>query len=295
MKDRKRQVLLTAQRLFIEKGFISTSVQDILDESNISKGTFYNYFPSKNDCLIAILERGRDETILRRRELLIGEDISNKAILAEQISIRQQVNRDHNLLPIFEAIFHSGDPELSAFAKKHHYAELHWLANRLIDVYGTSARPYASDCAVLLVGMMHHMLQVCSVDTKKEMNPITLVNYAMRRIDSMMPTIIETKDRLLMDELDIATNSKNQIGHTKEQLLKQLSEFYTMVELDINANKKEFLDFLIKEINSQSPRIYVLETITRSFREAFANTPYDFKSEELALIIWKYLDILKEK
>ena len=33
MNDRKRQVLLTAQRLFIEKGFTTTSVQDILDES----------------------------------------------------------------------------------------------------------------------------------------------------------------------------------------------------------------------------------------------------------------------
>lgn len=33
MNERKRQVLLTAQRLFIEKGFSTTSVQDILEGS----------------------------------------------------------------------------------------------------------------------------------------------------------------------------------------------------------------------------------------------------------------------
>ena len=78
MNDRKRQVLLTAQRLFIEKGFSTTSVQDILDESCISKGTFYNYFSSKNECLIAILEHAHDEATVRRRELLIGQDLSDK-------------------------------------------------------------------------------------------------------------------------------------------------------------------------------------------------------------------------
>ena len=78
MNDRKRQVLLTAQRIFIDKGFASTSVQDILDESGISKGTFYNYFTSKNECLMAILEHGHDEAKVRRRELLIGQDPTDK-------------------------------------------------------------------------------------------------------------------------------------------------------------------------------------------------------------------------
>src|SRR6185312_3572892 len=106
MNDRKRQVLLTAQRLFVEKGFSATSIQDILDESRISKGTFYNYFTSKNECLMAMLENARDEATVRRQELLIGRDISDKGILAEQILVRMRVNREQNLIPIFEAVFH---------------------------------------------------------------------------------------------------------------------------------------------------------------------------------------------
>ena len=42
MNDRKLHVVNMAHQLFIEKGFQATSIQDILDYSGISKGTFYN-------------------------------------------------------------------------------------------------------------------------------------------------------------------------------------------------------------------------------------------------------------
>ena len=56
MKKRKRQIIQAARTLFIEKGFVNTSILDIIAAANISKGTFYNHFSSKNECLIAIIE-----------------------------------------------------------------------------------------------------------------------------------------------------------------------------------------------------------------------------------------------
>ena len=56
MNDRKQHVIKMAHQLFIEKGFQATSIQDILDYSGISKGTFYNYFSSKSELLIAIFK-----------------------------------------------------------------------------------------------------------------------------------------------------------------------------------------------------------------------------------------------
>ncbi|MDY0395878.1 TetR/AcrR family transcriptional regulator [Virgibacillus halophilus] len=55
MNEKKKRVIDVALELFIEKGFAQTSIQDIIQAAEISKGTFYNYFPSKNECLIAIL------------------------------------------------------------------------------------------------------------------------------------------------------------------------------------------------------------------------------------------------
>src|SRR5699024_7616742 len=109
LNNRKRQVLEHAQQLFLEKVAAATSIQDILTKANISKGTFYNYFSSKNDCLKAIVTLGEEETHLRREELLIGQDRTDKEIFVQQIAVRVQVNSDHNLIPIIEAIFHSGE------------------------------------------------------------------------------------------------------------------------------------------------------------------------------------------
>ena len=289
MNDRKQQVLLTAKRIFVEKGFTATSVQDILDESKISKGTFYNYFSSKNECLMAILEHGRDETTIRRQELLIGQNKSNKSVLATQVSIRLEVNRDHNLLPIFEAVFYSGDPDLRAFAKKHHLAELSWLANRLVDVYGENAAPFASDCAVLMMGMMQHMLHVWAASSQEEIDAQELVSFILRRMDSIIPDTIATPDHLLQEDIFRSIDKSRQ---TKEQLLLQLKGFCDAVEDKARVRGMEYAEFMLNEMGLERPRVFLLEAVLGSFREAFVNTPQELLAQELASSMWRYLDTL---
>ena len=55
--DRKQMILETAERLFYEKGYEATSVQDILDALKLSKGGFYHHFESKLSLLEAIVEQ----------------------------------------------------------------------------------------------------------------------------------------------------------------------------------------------------------------------------------------------
>lgn len=55
-----------AQRLFFEKGYERTSVQDILDALSLSKGGFYHHFPSKEAVLAEICE---NQTISKFDEL----------------------------------------------------------------------------------------------------------------------------------------------------------------------------------------------------------------------------------
>src|SRR5690625_3826865 len=89
MNKKKKNDILTAKKLFSTKGFNESSVQDIITECNISKGTFYNYFSSKNEFLIAYLEMARDEEIKRRENLykLKGRTESDQDIFAKQIIV----------------------------------------------------------------------------------------------------------------------------------------------------------------------------------------------------------------
>ncbi len=54
--DKKLRLLNTAFKLFTEKGTKDTSIQEIVDNANVAKGTFYLYFKDKyeiRDILIA--------------------------------------------------------------------------------------------------------------------------------------------------------------------------------------------------------------------------------------------------
>ncbi|QUW21058.1 TetR/AcrR family transcriptional regulator [Sporosarcina sp. Marseille-Q4063] len=290
MNERKRNVIEAAKQLFIEKGFSSASVQDILDVAKISKGTFYNYFSSKNECLIAILENGREETNMRRRELLVGKDPADKDILAEQISVRQQVNLDLNLMPILEAIFYSGDAELRAFAKKQHLAELSWLSKRLVDVYGQSTAPYAADCAVIMLGIMQHMIHIQTANLNKSIDTNAIALFTLRRIDSIIPHMIENNDNLLFGNK--FTNADELSAIDSDLLISNLKKFNQKIQHD-DQDAKQYVEFIIDEIAREQPRIILLETITRSFRQTFSKTPHELETRELAASIWGYLDTLK--
>ena len=52
-----RKILDTAERLFIEKGYDRASLQDILDETGLSKGAVYHHFASKEDIFYAVCDR----------------------------------------------------------------------------------------------------------------------------------------------------------------------------------------------------------------------------------------------
>ena len=56
-------ILETAFRLFIEKGYERTSIQDIIDQlGGLGKGAIYHHFKSKEDILTAVCERMTDES-----------------------------------------------------------------------------------------------------------------------------------------------------------------------------------------------------------------------------------------
>ena len=68
-------ILDAATRLFTEKGFEKTSLQDIMNQTKLSKGAIYHHFTSKEDIFIKICENTS-----KRTELLLAKvrDVKNK-------------------------------------------------------------------------------------------------------------------------------------------------------------------------------------------------------------------------
>ncbi len=55
--EKERRLLDTAFKLFTEKGVKDTSIQDIVDNANVGKGTFYLYFKDKYEIRDILIEK----------------------------------------------------------------------------------------------------------------------------------------------------------------------------------------------------------------------------------------------
>ena len=54
--DTRERLFRAALDLFAQKGFVETTVEDITEAADVGKGTFFNYFPSKDHILLAFGE-----------------------------------------------------------------------------------------------------------------------------------------------------------------------------------------------------------------------------------------------
>jgi AcrR family transcriptional regulator len=83
-EERRKEILLTARKLFVQKGYDQTSINDILKIVDIAKGTFYYYFASKEEVLQAIIMDIVDEGTARAEYILQDTSIPllNRIVMA---------------------------------------------------------------------------------------------------------------------------------------------------------------------------------------------------------------------
>ncbi len=99
-------ILDVAYRLFMEKGYEGTSIQDIIDQlGGLSKGAIYHHFKSKEDILVAVVDRMTAESnqmlaVIRDRSDLCGIE-KLKTIFKESIN-RSVQNDIFTVVPNFQ-------------------------------------------------------------------------------------------------------------------------------------------------------------------------------------------------
>lgn len=98
-KYTREKIIKTAWKLFYEEGFAETTINDIIREADISKGTFYYYFNSKDDLLSTL-----SEVLDREYERLEGEEPEGMSCFDKLIWLDYEVhtfmekNMDYRLL-----------------------------------------------------------------------------------------------------------------------------------------------------------------------------------------------------
>lgn len=96
-KRLKRQRLLSESlRLFREKGYEDTTVAEITQAAGVAKGTFFNYFPTKEDVLLALGEQtlGRLQQVEASELFGNGSTQRKVSVLFQSLAAGLDADRD---------------------------------------------------------------------------------------------------------------------------------------------------------------------------------------------------------
>src|SRR3954465_701483 len=81
--ENRAKLLVAARKVFAEKGYGEATARDIVRETDLASGTFYNYFADKQDAFMALLdemgEKGRALVRAQRQDttLSLEERVAN--------------------------------------------------------------------------------------------------------------------------------------------------------------------------------------------------------------------------
>ncbi len=75
-EERKQELIDAAEDLFMEKGYEQTAVSDIVRKVQVAHGTFYYYFPSKEDILEAVIDENIASLESNVKEIMQRHDLA---------------------------------------------------------------------------------------------------------------------------------------------------------------------------------------------------------------------------
>jgi len=250
MNERKIKMLEMALALFSEKGYHSTSIQEITEAWGISKGAFYNNFSSKEELMLSIMKHYTGLAFSQMQHVITGG--SEKEDLIEQVRIQFSIIDSHKE---YIRMHMTEQPmqmpkEIQRFAFETKVKTFKWYLKRLKEVYGRQIEPYALDCVVLFQAMIQGYMGLIILDQK--------------------PLQIEKTARFLVNRLDSIVK---QLGEDKPLLTKELmKDFFSQTDetsriqncmIDLkNSHSSQFLDVLdtlMEEFSNAKPRKYIVE------------------------------------
>ena len=120
------KILEVSQRLFLEKGYDNTKIQDIADELGMTKGAIYHHFESKEEIMNKLgesmfIHNNPFETVKKRKDLNGLEKM--KLVIQLHQSDEQMVELTNQALPLLE------NPQILAKMFESNYQQLlpYWL------------------------------------------------------------------------------------------------------------------------------------------------------------------------
>ena len=144
-QEKENKLLTSAYKMFTEKGINTTSIQDIVDDARVAKGTFYLYFKDKYDL--------QNKLIIRKSQQLFKEALDN-------LNKNLIINFEDQLIFVIDYIINivSNDKTLINFIEKDLSLGIYSEVNEIINDNKTGIKE------IFIKGLRKHNIKLKNPD-----------------------------------------------------------------------------------------------------------------------------------
>jgi len=271
MKEKKKLIIESAIKLFAENGFHNTSVQEIANHAQISKGTVYLYFDSKEDLLLKIFYYYNDSTRDKIRQIDMLQ-LTPKEKFIKQITIQfEEIHDNYSFFSMFmreqTLTFHD---DLHALFKKIHNETHQWIEKGILDIYGSKVQPYTYDLSFIVKGLIQTYFKLIFDQVTLDFEQ--LAHFIIRRFDDVVQGLLTSGEQPFL-HANITMSKLGYLPHTKtpitfKQVTKAINELKQKLEiLDNNEDMLSSLAVLESEMTEESPRPIVIQSMLANITE----------------------------
>ncbi|MDT8979014.1 TetR/AcrR family transcriptional regulator [Paenibacillus sp. chi10] len=283
MPEKKKQILLSAMKLFASKGYVQTTMQEVASFCKMSKGSVYQYYSSKDELLLNIFMY--QSKLLKDRLLMLEREKqpNPRERLISKIGVYIHIWNEHPefiKMQIRDNTKHTESKELREHMQQMNMFNIETLMESLQDIYGEQFSPYMLDSATLLSSLIFTYMYMKLFDNFPiEMDSlsryiVTIMDYVAEGMLKHGPEPILNGSMVGFDEEHLKPKQLHPLV-----LVKQLREAVESMDMDSKEkkswNKQDVLDsiqVLEEELLQVRPRKVILLGMLSNLKEIAPRT-----------------------
>jgi AcrR family transcriptional regulator len=270
MNVTKQEIVRSATKLFKERGFLATSVQDIADDCRIAKGSVYKYFSSKEDVFSEVFDQCQNEYFDQVERIKSLPMLTSREQFLQQLIFRFQYFMEYKLILVeFTDLPIQQDLKFYALRLRVRGRLMQSYIDNILLVYGTELGPHLWDLVIVYRAILREYL-IWLIHEKELLSIEETAHFILEQLDVLSQHMLASQSHPLLQQSSFAQYIRWGLeGREEEKELMVMGLFEkieaTLKELPAGeahrCELQEILDLLKAEIDKPEPKSALIRAL----------------------------------
>jgi AcrR family transcriptional regulator len=153
-KDREEQLIRVAAKMFYDRGYDGTTLQDVANELGLLKGSLYYYIESKDDLLYAVVARQHRSAMALVEECGALDAPPEERLRAFIRGYARSLDRDHIFVSVYLREMERLSPERRKLIVDERRDYVQWVVDLLDECKATGVFRQDFDSEIVMRGIL---------------------------------------------------------------------------------------------------------------------------------------------